>query len=124
MYDFLFFFIYSQQIQKGKSETFSRLNGSLIAGITLEIHILFILSILRKIFFQSGQGYGLINKNIEVLIVVLIIILAGLYYNQKRVEKIKKLRNGNLISITTINIVKMLLLIFVPLFFVLRFSLR
>ena len=82
MYNFIFFFIYSQQIQKGKSEIFSRLNGSLIAGIAIVVHIGFILSVLRKNILKSAEGYGIggqtgniIGKLIVLLILILLIVL-------------------------------------------------
>lgn len=54
MYNFIFFFIFSQQIQKNGSETSARLNGSLIVGVTIIIHLVFMASILSKSVFQNN----------------------------------------------------------------------
>jgi hypothetical protein len=49
MYNFIHYFIYNQQLQKGKSERFSRANGGLVAGMTMVLHFVLILAIIRAI---------------------------------------------------------------------------
>jgi hypothetical protein len=115
MYNFIFFFIYSQQIQKGKSELFSLLNGRLIVWLAVGIHIGFIFSIYRKIFFQGNEGYGNQYSGIITLFIFVLAILVNIYYSKKRVANILVGYSGELISMSTWNITKMLLLIFAPL---------
>jgi hypothetical protein len=127
MYDFIFFFIYSQQIQKGKSELFSRLNGSLIVGVTLVIHIAFVLSVFRKIFFHGDEGYNVGGQTGDIVgkfIVILIFVSAQFYYNIKRAEIILRKHDGSLIAMSTSNIIKVLLLIFAPLIILMRLSIK
>ena len=115
MYNFVFFFIYSQQIQKGKSEFFSIRNGALIVGLTLIIHIGFLYAIYRKIFLMGSQGYGG-SKSIISLFVIAIFVLSQFYYNKKITNKILERENGELLFTGDIwNNIKMILLCFVPL---------
>ncbi len=124
MYDFIFFFIYSQQIQKGKSEAFSILNGRLIVWVAFGIHLGFVFSIFRKVFFQRDTGYGNKYNSIITIFIVLLSILISVYYNKKKAEKILAKHNGNLIVINTINTIKILLLIFIPLIILMKLSQR
>jgi hypothetical protein len=87
MYDFVFFIIYSQQLQKNRSETFSRYNGSLIASLALLIHIGFIYAIIRKVFFKEGGGYGVLGQVSTKIIPILILILGFFIITSKELKK-------------------------------------
>ncbi|CAN5500664.1 hypothetical protein BH10BAC3_BH10BAC3_02120 [soil metagenome] len=84
MYDYIFFFIYSQQIRKGKSESFSRYNGALIVALSLVIHIFFCFAVYRKFFLEPGQGYGFLNRSSESVPVIVIFVLVFFYYIEKK----------------------------------------
>jgi len=118
MYNFIFFFIYSQQIQKEKSEAFSRWNGGLIVGVTLTIHLVFVASALRSSMFQND--YYTFTRVIGLVLKILalpLIILTPLYYDSDRVKVILDKRNGVYLPINMWNSIKILSLIFIPLIF-------
>ena len=115
MYDFVFFLFYSQQIQKNRSEGFSRHNGSLIASFAIFIHIALIFAVTRKIIFPSGEGYGLINPTLVKVMPIAILIVGFFYYNRNRSNIILKKYNGNLLPVNTANVLKLILIVFVPL---------
>lgn len=89
MYDFIFYFIYHQQINKGKSKTFARFNGSLIVYVALLIHLFLLLEIIRKLF-SSKIDLGFLTKNtfLEVILFAILIRLSYSYYTPKRIETI------------------------------------
>src|ERR1700737_4341088 len=89
MYDFVFFVIYNQQIKKGKGAGFARYNGSLIASLTLLIHIMLLFSIFKFICFSWYKTHsGVLNKGFISFFVVILMILGFFYYNENRTEKI------------------------------------
>jgi hypothetical protein len=49
MYKFIHYYIYSQQLQREKSEGFARVNGSMVAAMTISIHIALLLSVIKMI---------------------------------------------------------------------------
>jgi hypothetical protein len=124
MYDFIFFFIYSQQIQKGKSDLFSIINGRLIVWFAFIVHVGFIFSVFRKIYFQTGEGFGYQYNSLIIFFIFLLSILVNIYYSKKKVEKILVKHNGNLTVINTINTIKVMVLIFVPLVIMMKLSVR
>jgi len=52
MYNFVYYVIYNQQIQKGKSARFSRANGGLVVGLAVAVHICLILVFMRRVLFK------------------------------------------------------------------------
>jgi hypothetical protein len=49
MYKFIHYFIYNQQLQKGKSEGFARANGGMVAGLAMSMHFILIITIAKTI---------------------------------------------------------------------------
>jgi len=49
MYKFIHYFIYNQQLQKGKSEGFARANGGMAVGFAMCVHFTLIISITNTI---------------------------------------------------------------------------
>lgn len=114
MYDFVFFLIYSQQKQKNRSDTFSIYNGSLIVSLAVFVHICLIFAIYRKIFLPAGEGYGIGNKTGNKFITILVMIAIFLYYNKRAAIVLNKY-DGNLLPVSTLNVLKLVLIVFVPL---------
>ncbi|MBS1915400.1 MAG: hypothetical protein JST87_03925 [Bacteroidetes bacterium] len=114
MYDFIFFFIYSQQMIKGRDENFSRWNGAIVSVVAFMIHTMLILVVIDR-FLLSGSRH-FINTAIETvkLFVVPLLLLSGFYYNPHRLKQILEKNQGNLYILNTIQIIKILLLIFGP----------
>jgi len=52
MYNFIHYYIYNQQLQKGKSEGFARANGSMVAAMTISMHIALLLSVIKMILIK------------------------------------------------------------------------
>lgn len=124
MYDFIFYVIYNQQLQKAKSQKFARYNGSLIALVTFFFHIFLLLTIIKFFGNINITIFGLLlkeNRFLEVGFLVVCLGVAYYFYNDKRIERIsnKYVNSGNPTS--RINYLKVILLMFVPLilFFVL-----
>jgi hypothetical protein len=124
MYNFIFYFIYSREIGRGKNDDIARLYGSVAVGICLLIHILFLLTLIRRIFAQGDEGYGLINTNIEGYIVILFVIGSGIYFNKRKTESVRKKYKNEAISLSVKNILKILALTLFPLVGTLLLSIR
>ncbi len=89
MYNLIFYYIYCQQINKGKSIGFARFNGGLIVFLTIWLHAFLILAIIEKYFKHKVDiAFFTNNKTLEYSFMLLCIWFAFLYFNNKRVEKI------------------------------------
>lgn len=117
MYDFIYYVIYKQQIEKGRSLGFSRYNGCLIVGFAVIVHIMFLFSILKIIFLNWFRDYiGKVNSGITFLFVFIIFGLVFYYYNDtKKTEKILNRYSRDLYPTSIINYIKIIIIIFLPL---------
>ena len=90
MYNLIFYYIYRQQINKGKSTGFARYNGSLIVFLALCMHIFLVMAIMQKYFNHNADiKFLTTNKPLEYIIFILCVWLTSFYYNKRRAEKIE-----------------------------------
>jgi len=89
MYNYIFWVIYNKNINNNKGEWLSRNNASGIVFFTIFIHIAFLISIIEKIINYKQNQIIKANTSLEVFIVIIFLLLTNLYYNKKRVLKIK-----------------------------------
>ncbi|PZX59121.1 hypothetical protein [Hydrotalea sandarakina] len=97
MYDYIFWILYSRNINRNKGEWLSRNNASGVVFFAIFIHIAFFIQIIKKIV-GSKSGLRIINFNSTILIVVflLCILCVYLYYNKYRIARIeRKYKNSN-----------------------------
>jgi len=90
MYNFIFYVIYSQQKQKGKSEKFSIWNGYLIVAMAIFIHLVLLFVIIKKILLVY-YNISIPGKYLTLGYVLqpTILFLAGYWYrSNNRTEKI------------------------------------
>lgn len=126
MYNFIYWVIYGWHIKRNKGEWLSRLNGSLIVGITLVIHIGFFFTIYRAIYYQTlsfpSDYHNSLSKCVTNMIVLAIMAIPFFYYNKERVQKLKEKHNGIFYYFTFFNCVKFISLTLLPLFIVIKLS--
>ena len=117
MYDFIYYIIYKQQIEKGRSLGFSRYNGCLIVAFAVIVHIMFLFSVLKTIFLNWFRDHiGKVNSGITFLFVFIVFFLIFYYYNNtKKTEKILNRYSGDIYPIRIINYIKIIIIIFLPL---------
>lgn len=97
MYDYIFWILYSRNINRDKGEWLSRNNASGVVFFAIFIHIDFFIQIIKKIV-GSKSGLRSINFDSTILIVVflLCILCVYLYYNKYRIARIeRKYKNSN-----------------------------
>lgn len=126
MYDFIFYCMYSQQRKKGKSDNFSKYNGSLIAGLTLVIHFGLIIAVTRAFYFKTMRYHPWVLLDTFYLkaICLIIMVLPFFYYTKSRVLRIREQHNEEYISFNVINIIKFLLITVLPLLVIIKLSSR
>jgi hypothetical protein len=123
MYSFIYFVIYNQQIQRGKSESFSRYNGSLIVSLAFGIHIMFILAIIKKIrSYFFNLDFFTETKNTLTPFVFILMISTFFYYNKNRTDKILVKYSAIEKPLSQPNIFKVICIIFIPLAFIIAFT--
>ena len=119
MYNYIFWVLYNRDLnRRGKSNTFSRYDASLIVFIALLIHITFIVELIKRFFFNVFASlhleYLINNKGIEILLFIACIFLIFNFYTENRINKIvdkySPKKNQPLISGIIV-----LLIIFIPL---------
>lgn len=116
MYDFIYYIIYKQQIEKGRSVGFARYNGCLIVGITIIIHLMFFLSVLKTIFLDWFKNHiGKVNEGMIFLFVFLVFCSVFYYYNARITEGILNRYSGDIKSTRIISYVKIMIIILFPL---------
>ena len=115
MYNFIFFVIYSQQVEKERGEIFARYNGGLVVAITIMIHLGLIFSIFKKVFSYDDFADFVHSKNFQIPIVITAIALIIFYYSKTRTEKILKKYAQVEYPTSFINYSKVLIAIIVPL---------
>lgn len=115
MYNFTYFVIYNQQIQKGQSETFSRYNGILLVWLAVIVHLSFIGLIIKKIISRF-YGYAFVlNKGTYLPIIISFLTPIIFYYNRQRTDQILKMYSGQGSPTKASNFIKVLSIIFIPL---------
>ena len=120
MYNFVYYVIYNQQIQKGKSEWFSRCNGAGVAALSATMHGMFLISVTRRIVFKYLR-ISTENKDWGFVYWVSAIIFALTFWwfnSAKRTQLINdKLltdkdpsRNGNIFKVLAILVIPVILI--------------
>lgn len=105
-----------QQLEKGKSKGFARYNGALIVGLTVIIHIMLLYSILKTIFLNWFKTY--VDKGSSGILYLFVFSVFGLgflYYNSKKTEKILNRYSDDQNPTKTINYIKVISLMLIPL---------
>jgi len=116
MYNFIYYIIYKQQIEKGRSLGFARYNGCLIVGLTVIIHVMLFFSILKTIFLNWFKNHiGKVNSGIMFLFVFIVFCLVFYYYNSRITEKILNRYSRDLKPSRTINYIKIMIITLIPL---------
>jgi hypothetical protein len=116
MYSFVHYFIYNQQLQKGKTEGFARSNGSLVAALTIVIHLELIFVIVRKTLSKNYfVSFSTVGYRLFQLLILGIFALAYYWFNStERTQRIM----GKLVTekdpARGVNAIKVIALIFVP----------
>ncbi len=120
MYNFIFIVIYIQQIEKKRSETFARYNGSLIVSFTLGLHLLLIAAIIKKIQkYYFDVDFYFENKSILILFALILFTLTFRYYSKNKTQIIQdKYAPKRKYILNSKNIAKVIVIIFLPLFLI------
>jgi hypothetical protein len=117
MYKFIHYFIYNQQLQKGKSEAFARGNGSLVAALAIVLHLELIFAITRKIL-SNYYTISFTRKEYQFILYALLGIMALSYYwfnSVKRTQRIMDKLVTDRDPTRTGNVIKVIAIIFIPL---------
>lgn len=89
MYDYIFLVIYRWGINKNKSHWLSAQHACNGVSFALLIHIGLVIEVLKNYFVSGFTKFSSASKSIVVIGVVLIFIVVRLYYNHKRISRIK-----------------------------------
>ena len=95
MYNYIFWVIYSRNINRDKSEWLSRNNASGVVFIALLIHLLLIVQIIKKFFSLNLPGKIELNKEILSIAFLLCILFVYLYYTKSKVAKLSEKYRAN-----------------------------
>jgi hypothetical protein len=125
MYDYIFYTLYKYNLKDGKG--YAKLNGIIIVGVAIFLHLALIMVVLKKIFPASLQGiqssFQTNYKSWSLLILFVSILILYFYYNKKRVEKILSKRKPiDINSPNGLDILWVGSLIFIPIALILIFS--
>jgi hypothetical protein len=117
MYNFVFWVLYMANLKDGRG--YGRYNGTIVVALAILIHILLVFTIVKRLFFHesyftSFKEWFNNNKFAYLIILALFAFLIFRYYNYERIEKILKKRSSESHPTKAINILKVLLIIFVP----------
>jgi DMSO reductase anchor subunit len=126
MYNFIFYIIYCQQVQKGKGEVFARYNGSLIVSFALIVHLLLLLTVIRFLFYKQGmptKDQHHINTTLPgLLLIAVIFVLVFKFYNNNRVNKILESYANENNPTKTSNVIKVVLALLIPLIILIKLN--
>jgi hypothetical protein len=120
MYKFVHYFIYNQQLQKGKSEGFSRWNGSMVAALAVCIHISFVLAVAKWLL---SDFFNIRIPNIDHWIIKIVALgifgLSSYWFNSKeRTQRIIDQLGKGEYATGSNNAIKVIAIIFVPVIFI------
>jgi len=118
MYDFVFYVVYSQQKQSNRSESWSRISGVTVALIAILTHTALILTIYKKLFVHHEMEYEHLGDTVNQLIYLLGMVAGIIHFNKNRIEIISQKYNGELLVPDVKNFIKLVLIVFVPMFLV------
>lgn len=116
MYKFIHYFIYNQQLQKGKSEGFARANGGLVVGLAMGLHFALIVTIAKTVLTKyfpvvvSAKGLDIIKC------IALAIFLTSFFWfsSKKRTQVIMDKLVTEKDPTRKSNAIKVIAIIFVP----------
>jgi hypothetical protein len=116
MYNFIHYFIYNQQLQKGKSDPFARANGGMVAALALCLHILLIFGILKKVLAaRFSINFPVNYYGIAKLVILSILSLAYLWFkSEKRTQQIMAKLTTDKDPTRIANAFKVIIIIFLP----------
>lgn len=120
MYYFVYYVIYNQQIQKGKSEGFARANGGLVVALAIAAHFILLFAFTKNIIFRYLQ-IATVPKdwNFGYIVAFLIFSWAFKWFKSEKRTKIimDKLltesdpsRTGNLFKVLCVIIIPFILI--------------
>ncbi len=116
MYNFIFWVLYSANINNGAFT--AKFQATLIVYFSIFIHVLLLLTILKKYFYRifiSLHLNNLVNyKALEISILIICFILIYRYYSVKRINKVVQ-KHSVKQTYPPINRLKVALIVFAPL---------
>jgi hypothetical protein len=125
MYNFVYYFIYNQQLQKGKSEWYARGLGGMVAALPICLHGLLILIIFKKILLVYFNIQLKVNYSIAKQVTVLIFFLLSFWFKSKKTtERIMAKLTTDKDPTRTANAIKVVIIIFLPIILALILSQR
>lgn len=95
MYRYIFWIVFSRNINRNKSEWLSRNNASGVVFIALLVHIMLVAQILKRLFsigFHEKIGP---NKGVLTILFLLCIFLVFRYFTKARIAKLEEKYQGN-----------------------------
>lgn len=124
MYNFIYWVIYGWFMKKEKGETLSRFNGNLITGLTLAIHLGFIIVVARAVHFKTMHYHSWVLLDVLPLKIICLLTMAVpfFYYNKKRVEQLKEHYHNEYLSFNILNTIKFILIMILPLLIIIKLS--
>jgi hypothetical protein len=123
MYYFIFYFIYKAKL-KDDGESLARYSAGMIVAIALIIHLEFLFILVRYFFDNfynisiSGSPFHKLSGGgslFYVILSLLLFVLSFKFFNEARIEKITQKFNSSKVFYNTINIIKFILLLLLPL---------
>ncbi|MBS1915401.1 MAG: hypothetical protein JST87_03930 [Bacteroidetes bacterium] len=118
MYNFVFFVVYSYNIQNGKSENYSKYQGGMFAAAGILFFINFVLAAIRKISsFESGKrmhSYHIPISSIYLIAFGAIFIIVRYYTRDNRTKSILEKFSTEENPTSTLNYVKVAAIIILP----------
>lgn len=98
MYNLIFFYIYRQQLNKGKDKDFAIYNGSLIVSLAAFFHLATLYVIIEKVIkYEPDLSILKYYKSIEIVVIGLYMLIIYRYFskNKKRIAKIEEQYSNN-----------------------------
>jgi len=117
MYNFIFWVLYMGNLKDGRS--YGKFNGVLIVTVTFVLHVFLVLAVLKKIFARQFEQSGIRdlfndNKSTFIIFIILMGVVISRYYNKNRIERILNRYSGESQPTKTINVIKVVALIIIP----------
>ena len=118
MYNFIFWVLYSANIEYGRST--AKFQASIIVLFALFVHLVLILAIIKKFYLNVFNSFRLDfftkNKALEISFIALAAFLIYQYYTEKRINKIEsKYSKKTTFTYPSINKIIVALIVFIPL---------